>query len=133
MCEDRNTAWPRWQAFGHAVPEGLLHERVQAAGRLVEDQQVRPAHQAGDEQELLPDAPGVSPDPLGRIQLEAVGSLMGAVLAAALVTMEGGGGTGEVQAAARRAMDIAVGACRPWDATPRRRAAHQAARWARTK
>ena len=38
-----------------------------------------------------------------------IGSLMGAVLAAALVTMEGGGGTGEVQAAARRAMDIAVG------------------------
>ena len=38
-----------------------------------------------------------------------IGSLMGAVLAAALATMEAGGSTGEVQAAARRAMDIAVG------------------------
>ncbi len=39
----------------------------------------------------------------------AIGSLMGAVLAAALVSLEGGGSTDEVQAAARRAMDIAVG------------------------
>ena len=42
-----------------------------------------------------------------------IGSLMGAVLAAALVTMQGGGTTGEVQAAARRAMDIAVGGLQP--------------------
>jgi len=39
----------------------------------------------------------------------AIGSLMGAVLAAALVSLEGGGRTDEVQAAARHAMDIAVG------------------------
>jgi len=50
------------------------------------------------------------PGILGMPEAAAViGSLMGAVLAAALVTMEAGGGTGEVQAAARRAMDIAVG------------------------
>ena len=50
------------------------------------------------------------PGTLGMPEAAAViGSLMGAVLAAALVTMEAGGGTGEVQAAARRAMDIAVG------------------------
>jgi AcrR family transcriptional regulator len=41
-----------------------------------------------------------------------IGSLMGAVLAAALASMEHGGSTGQVQAAARRAMDIAIGGLR---------------------
>jgi AcrR family transcriptional regulator len=41
-----------------------------------------------------------------------IGSLMGAVLAAALVSLQHGATTGEVQAAARRAMDIAVGGLR---------------------
>jgi len=39
----------------------------------------------------------------------AIGSLMGAVLAAALVSLQHGATTGQIQAAARRALDIAVG------------------------
>jgi AcrR family transcriptional regulator len=42
-----------------------------------------------------------------------IGSLMGAVLAAALVSLERGGTPGQVRAAARRAMDIAIGGLRP--------------------
>ncbi len=42
-----------------------------------------------------------------------IGSLLGAVLAAALVSLEHGGTTSQVQAAARRAMDIAIGGLRP--------------------
>lgn len=42
-----------------------------------------------------------------------IGSLMGAVLAAALASMGHGGTTDQVQAAARRAMDIAIGGLRP--------------------
>jgi len=38
----------------------------------------------------------------------AIGSLMGAVLAAALVSLQHGATTGQIQAAARRALDIAV-------------------------
>jgi AcrR family transcriptional regulator len=38
----------------------------------------------------------------------AIGSLMGAVLAAALVSLQRGATTGQIQAAARRALDIAV-------------------------
>ena len=51
-----------------------------------------------------------------------IGSLMGAVLAAALVSLERGGTTGQVQAAARRAMDIAMGGLRTvgCDAPPSR-------------
>ena len=41
-----------------------------------------------------------------------IGSLMGAVLAAALVSLQRGGTTDEVQAAARHAMDIAMGGLR---------------------
>jgi AcrR family transcriptional regulator len=73
------------------------------------------------------------PDTLDMPEAAAViGSLMGAVLAAALVTMEAGGGTGEVQTAARRAMDIAVGGLQALGPDAPRRAAHQTARWART-
>jgi AcrR family transcriptional regulator len=51
-----------------------------------------------------------------------IGSLMGAVLAAALVSLERGGTTGQVQAAARRAIDIAMGGLRTvgCDAPPSR-------------
>ncbi len=56
----------------------------------------------------------VSPDTLDLPAAAAViGSLMGAVLAAALVSLEHGGTTSQVQAAARRAMDIAIGGLRP--------------------
>ena len=59
-----------------------------------------------------------------------IGSLMGAVLAAALVTIEARGGTGEAQAAARRAIDIAVGGLQALGPDARRRSAHQTGRWA---
>ena len=41
-----------------------------------------------------------------------IGSLFGAVLAASLIALQHGGTTGQVQAAARRAMDIAMGGLR---------------------
>jgi AcrR family transcriptional regulator len=41
-----------------------------------------------------------------------IGSLFGAVLAAALIALQHGGTTGQVQAAARRAVDIAMGGLR---------------------
>jgi AcrR family transcriptional regulator len=41
-----------------------------------------------------------------------IGSLFGAVLAASLITLQHGGTTGQVQAAARRAMEIAMGGLR---------------------
>ena len=58
--------------IGHALAERPLHQRVQAARRLVEEQQIGPGHQPGDEDELLPIALGVRPDLLRRVELEPV-------------------------------------------------------------
>jgi len=52
-----------------------------------------------------------------------IGALMGAVLAAALVSLEHKGTTGQVQASARRAMDIAIGGLRTVGGPSTRRSA----------
>jgi len=54
----------------NALAERLLHQRIQPAGRLIQDQQVGPRAQRGDQQHLLPVALGVGVDPLRRVQLE---------------------------------------------------------------
>ena len=53
-----------------AVPERLLHQRVEPAGRLVEDEQVGAGHQGGDQDDLLPVPLGVGADLLGGIEVE---------------------------------------------------------------
>jgi len=68
MCDDRKTVWPR--RFGHGVLEGFLHQGIEAAGRLVEEQQVGPGHEGGDEDELLAVPLGVGPDLLRRVEPE---------------------------------------------------------------
>jgi hypothetical protein len=57
-------------SIGHALAEGALHQRVQAARRLVQQQQIGPGHQPGDQDELLAVALGVGPHLLGGIELE---------------------------------------------------------------
>jgi hypothetical protein len=54
-----------------------------------------------------------SPGSCSLPQASSARSLLGAVLAAALVSLEHGGTTSQVQAAARRAMHIAIGGLRP--------------------
>jgi len=54
-----------------ADTEGLLHEGIEPGGRLVEDEQVGPGHEGGDELELLAVALRVGPDLLGRVEVEA--------------------------------------------------------------
>ena len=62
--------------LGDTLAEGLLHQRIQTGGRLVENQQVSPRTERGDQKHLLPVALGVGPDPLGRIKLEPSGQLV---------------------------------------------------------
>ena len=62
--------------FAHAGPEDLLHQRVEPGGRLVEEQQVRPAGERGDEQDLLAVAVAVRPDLLVEDELEALDELV---------------------------------------------------------
>ena len=57
-------------SFTDALPERLLHQRIQPARRLVQDEQVGAGHQRGDQDDLLPVALGVGADLLGRIELE---------------------------------------------------------------
>ena len=76
MCEDRKTVWPRWRASLGALAEGLLHERVQAAGGLVQHEQVGPGHEGGDEDDLLAVALGVLADLLGGVEVEALDELV---------------------------------------------------------
>ena len=70
MCEERNTVWPRSRASRMHLPERLLHQRIEPARRLVQDEQVGAGHQRGDQDDLLPVALGVGADLLGGIELE---------------------------------------------------------------
>ena len=54
----------------HAVPEGDLHQRVQAARRLVEQQQLRAGGERGDQLHLLAVALRQRPDLLVDVELE---------------------------------------------------------------
>src|SRR6185312_7609143 len=59
-------------AFRDTVAEGRLHQRVEAARRLVEDEQVGPGRERGDQLDLLAVALGVVADALARVELEPV-------------------------------------------------------------
>jgi hypothetical protein len=86
---------------GDAVAEGGFHQRVQAAGGLVEQEELGVAGQRGDQGDLLPVALGVGAGLLGRVELEAVGQGLPAL---------------GVQAAAQPAEqvdDLAAGQARP--------------------
>ena len=71
MCDDRKTVWPRFFAFEHGLPERHLHQRIEAASGLVEDQDVCPAREGSDELHLLAVAMRKGADLLVRFQLEA--------------------------------------------------------------
>jgi hypothetical protein len=58
--------------FMDALPECLFHERIEPAGRLIEDQQVGAGHQRRDEQDLLPVALRVGPSFPARIKNEPI-------------------------------------------------------------
>ena len=60
----------------HAAAERLLHQRVEPGGGLVEDQQLRTAHQGRDQDHLLAVALRVGPDLLRGIELEACDELV---------------------------------------------------------
>ena len=57
--------------FSDAGAKGLLHERIESARRLVEDEQVGTDHQRADEDDLLAVPPGIGTDLLVRIEVEA--------------------------------------------------------------
>ena len=65
---------------GELALEDLLHEGVQAGGRLVEDEQRHAAGERGDEGDLLPVALGVGLALLGLVELEALDEAASAVL-----------------------------------------------------
>ena len=84
--------------------------RVQPVGRLVQDQQPRPAHQRGGQSEPLPHAQRVRPGrpPVGRVQAHLLQHVADPVPAGAAAQRVGPGGVqqGEV----RRAGQVRVGA-----------------------
>ena len=65
--EDRLPALAR---LVDATPELLLHQRVEAARRFVEQQHVGPPRECGHEGDLLPVALGVGPGPLREVEFE---------------------------------------------------------------
>ena len=56
----------------HALAECAFLQRIQAARRLVQEQQIGPRHEPGDQNELLPVPLRVGTHLLGRIELEAL-------------------------------------------------------------
>src|SRR4029077_15664918 len=69
-----------------AVPEGRLHQRVEAGRRLVEDQQFGVGGEGGDQRDRLPVALGIGAGLLRRVEVKALDELLaslGIVLAAA--------------------------------------------------
>ena len=75
MCDERNTVCPRSLASCDRLPEGHLHQRVEPAGRLVEQQQVRAGGERGDQLHLLAVALRQRSHLLARLQLEALDEL----------------------------------------------------------
>ncbi len=62
--------------FVNADAEGLLHQRVEAARRFVEDQEVGTTRQRRDEHQLLPISLGIGSDLLGRVEVESLDQLV---------------------------------------------------------
>ena len=63
---------PTVRGFGDAIAEDLFHERVQAAGWLVQEQQLHRRGQCADQCDLLPVAFAVRAHLLANIEREAV-------------------------------------------------------------
>jgi hypothetical protein len=76
--------------------ELLLHQRVQAAGRLVQDQQLRCVHERLHQADLLPVALREAADPGAQLQVEPAGQLLDAA---------GGDATTEVAQVGERLAD----------------------------
>ena len=75
MCEDRKTVRPSVARLAHDLEEGLLDERIEARGRLVEDQQVRPVLERDDQPDLLLVALRVLLEPAARVEVEPLDEL----------------------------------------------------------
>ena len=75
MWLESSTVRPRRRSSATHCAEDLLHQRVQARGRLVEDQQLDVGRQRGDQRDLLAVALGVGAALLGRVELEALEQL----------------------------------------------------------
>ena len=80
MWLESSTVRPRARSSATHVAEDLLHQRVQARGRLVEDQQLDVGRQRRDQRDLLAVALGVRAALLGRVELEALEQLGAALL-----------------------------------------------------
>ena len=110
------------------LAEHLLHQRVQAGGRLVQDQQLDVGGERGDERHLLPVALGVGAALLARVELEPLQQLV-AALRGPVRRAAGRAGRsprrrrGSATASRRPARTRAAGAARSRPATGRRRAA----------
>ena len=95
MCEERKTVWPRSLGLVDRVAERHLHQRVEAAGRLVEEQQVGAARERRDQLHLLAVALRQRAHLLGGVELEALDQRVA---------------VGDVGAAAQRARNSSVSA-----------------------
>jgi hypothetical protein len=67
---------PRVAGLAHHREELPLHERIEAAGRLVEHQQIGPVHERLDESELLLVALRQRPHGPGQVESEPLGELL---------------------------------------------------------
>ena len=74
MCDDRKIVRPS-SRLADELEEGLLDERVEARGRLVEDQQVRPVLERDDQADLLLVALRVLLEPAARVEVEPLDEL----------------------------------------------------------
>ena len=109
-------------ALADDLLEGLLHQRVQPGGRLVEHQQLDLGGERGDQRDLLPVALGVVARPLGRVEVEALDQLRAPVRADAAVHLGEhvdalAAAEARPQASRRRARRRAAGAGVPRAAT----------------
>jgi hypothetical protein len=64
---------PRLPRLTDQLEELPLHQRIESAGGLVEDQQVGVAHERLDDPDLLAVAVRERPDPTFEVQLQALG------------------------------------------------------------
>jgi hypothetical protein len=74
MCEERNTVCPLL-GLAHALAKHNLHQRVKPTRRLVEQEQISPGRERGDQRHLLAVALRQRPDLLARVDLEALDEL----------------------------------------------------------
>ena len=75
-CDDSTTVWPRFAPLDHEIAKNLLHERVEAGGRFVEQHQIGLRRKGRDQQDLLAVAMAVRADLLVGRELEALDELV---------------------------------------------------------